>query len=399
MIESQPAGVRLTVVKVTTDQDGLYGYGCATFTQRADLVKPAVEKYLKPFLLNKTTDRIEGIWQSCYDSSYWKNGPVLNTAISGIDMALWDIKGRQAGMPVYQLVGGKCREAADIYGHADGPDYKDVVEAAKRYLAQGFRNVRVQVGIPGMAGYGAGRTGDAAVKALHDKPVFEPAVYIRRALKLLEVCRQELGEEVELLHDMHERVSPNEAVQFCKDAEKFKLFFMEDPLSPEDLGCFRQIRQNCATPIAMGELFNSPHEWIALIGERLIDYIRVHVSQTGGFTPARKIAVLAEMFGVKTAWHGPGDVSPVGHMANVTLDVTCHNFGIQEYSPFNDRTQEVFQGCPVMKDGYLWVSEKPGWGIEVDEKAAAKFPFTAGRNNLNGGWGEVRRRDGTVIKQ
>ena len=398
VIESQPAGVRLTVVKITTDQDGLYGYGCATFTQRADLVKPAVEKYLKPFLLGKTTDRIEDIWQSCYDSSYWKNGPVLNNAISGIDQALWDIKGRQAGMPVYQLVGGKCREAADAYGHADGPDYKDVVEAAKRYLAQGFRNVRVQVGVPGMAGYGAG-AGGAAVKALHDKPVFEPAVYLRRALKLLEVCRQELGEEVELLHDMHERVSPNQAVQFCKDAEKFKLFFVEDPLSPEDLGYFRQIRQNCATPIAMGELFNSPHEWIPLMAERLIDYIRVHLSQTGGFTPARKIAVLGEMYGVKTAWHGPGDVSPVGHMANVTLDVTCHNFGIQEYSPFNDRTQEVFQGCPVMKDGYLWVSEKPGWGIEVDEKAAAKFPFTAGRNNLNGGWGEVRRRDGTVIKQ
>ena len=398
VIESQPAGVRLTVVKITTDQDGLYGYGCATFTQRADLVKPAVEKYLKPFLLGKTTDRIEDIWQSCYDSSYWKNGPVLNNAISGIDQALWDIKGRQAGMPVYQLVGGKCREAADAYGHADGPDYKDVVEAAKRYLAQGFRNVRVQVGVPGMAGYGAG-AGGAAVKALHDKPVFEPAVYLRRALKLLEICRQELGEEVELLHDVHERVSPNQAVQFCKDAEKFKLFFVEDPLSPEDLGYFRQIRQNCATPIAMGELFNSPHEWIPLMAERLIDYIRVHVSQTGGFTPARKIAVLGEMYGVKTAWHGPGDVSPVGHMANVTLDVTCLNFGIQEYSPFNDRTQQVFQGCPVMKDGYLWVSEKPGWGIEVDEKAAAKFPFTAGRNNLNGGWGEVRRRDGTVIKQ
>jgi mannonate dehydratase len=398
VIESQPAGVRLTVVKITTDQDGLYGYGCATFTQRADLVKPAVEKYLKPFLLGKTTDRIEDIWQSCYDSSYWKNGPVLNNAISGIDMALWDIKGRQAGMPVYQLVGGKCREAADTYAHADGPDYKDVVAAAKRYLAQGFRNVRVQVGVPGMAGYGAGG-GAAAVKALHNQPVFEPAVYIRRALKLLEICRQELGEEVELLHDVHERVSPNQAVQFCKDAEKFKLFFVEDPLSPEDLGYFRQIRQNCATPIAMGELFNSSHEWIPLIAERLIDYIRVHLSQTGGFTPARKIAVLGEMYGVKTAWHGPGDVSPVGHMANVTLDVACHNFGIQEYSPFNQQTQEVFQGCPVMKDGYLWVSEKPGWGIEVDEKAASKFPFTAGRDNLNGGWGEVRRRDGTVIKQ
>jgi mannonate dehydratase len=399
VIECAPAGVRLTVVKITTDQDGLYGYGCATFTQRADLVKPAVERYLKPFLMGKTTDRIEDIWQSCYDSSYWKNGPVLNNALSGIDQALWDIKGRQAGMPVYQLAGGKCREAVDTYTHADGADYQATVENAKRFMAQGFRNVRVQVGVPGMAGYGSARGGDNTIKALHDKPVFEPAVYIRRALKLFEVCRKELGEEVELLHDVHERVSPNQAVQFAKDAEKFKLFFMEDPLAPEDIAYFRQIRQNCATPLAMGELFNSPHEWQPLISERLIDYIRVHVSQAGGFTPARKLAILAENFGVKTAWHGPGDVSPVGHMANVTLDLVSYNFGIQEYSPFNQRTQEIFSDCPVMKNGYLWVSEKPGWGIEVNEKEAAKSPFTPGRNNLNGGWGEIRRLDGTVIKQ
>jgi mannonate dehydratase len=399
VIECQPAGVRLTVVKILTDQDGLYGYGCATFTQRADLVKPAVERYLKPFLLGKTTDRIEDIWQSCYDSSYWKNGPVLNNALSGIDQALWDIKGRLAGMPVYQLAGGKCREAADTYGHADGADFPNVVESAKRYLAQGFRNVRVQIGVPGMAGYGSGGRGGAPVKALHDKPVFEAGPYIRRALKLFEVCRKELGDDVELLHDVHERVSPNQAVQFCKDAEKFRMFFMEDPLSPEDIAYFRQIRQNCSTPIAMGELFNSPHEWQPLISERLIDYIRVHVSQAGGFTPARKIAILAENFGVKTAWHGPGDVSPVGHMANVTLDVVSYNFGIQEYSPFNDRTKEIFHGCPEWKDGYLWVSEKPGWGIEIDEQAAAKAPFNAGRNTLNGGWGEIRRLDGTVIKQ
>jgi mannonate dehydratase len=398
VIECQPAGVRLTVVKVTTDQDGLYGYGCATFTQRADLVRPAVENYLKPFLLNKTTDRIEDIWQSCYDSSYWKNGPVLNNALSGIDQALWDIKGRQAGMPVYQLAGGKCREAVDTYTHADGAEFEEVVDNAKRCISQGFRNVRVQIGVPGMAGYGARRSG-AAVQALHDKPVFEPAYYMRRALKLLEKCRQELGEEVELLHDMHERLLPNQAVQFCKDAERFKMFFLEDPLSPEDIGYFRQIRENCATPIAMGELFNSPHEWQPLISERLIDYIRVHVSQAGGFTPARKIAILAEQFGVRTAWHGPGDVSPVGHMANVTLDIVSYNFGIQEYSPFNERTQEIFRGCPEMKDGYLWVSEKPGWGIEIDEKAAAKSPFTQSENGLNGGWGEIRKRDGTVIKQ
>jgi mannonate dehydratase len=398
VIECQPAGVRLTVVKITTDQDGLYGYGCATFTQRADLVKPAVEKYLKPFLLSKTTDRIEDIWQSCYDNSYWKNGPVLNNALSGIDQALWDIKGRQTGMPVYQLAGGKCREAADTYVHADGAEFQEVVDNAKRYMEQGFRNVRVQVGVPGMAGYGARRSG-TPLKALHDKPLFEPAYYFRRALKLLEVCREQLGDEVELLHDMHERLLPNQAVQFCKDAEKFKMFFLEDPLSPEDLGYFRQIRQNCATPIAMGELFNSPHEWQPLIAERLIDYIRVHVSQAGGFTPARKIAILAEQYGVRTAWHGPGDVSPVGHMANVTLDIVSYNFGIQEYSPFNERTQEIFHGCPTIKDGYLWVSEQPGWGIEIDEKAAAKAPFISGPDNLNGGWGEIRKRDGTVIKQ
>ncbi len=400
VIECQPEGVRLTVVKITTDQPGLYGYGCATFTQRADLVKPAVERYLKPFLLNKTTDRIEDIWQSCYDSSYWKNGPVLNNAISGIDQALWDIKGRQAGMPVYQLAGGKCREAAAAYAHAEGADYPDVVASAKRYMAQGFRHVRVQVGLPGMSGYGSGRGAATTtmLKPLTDKPMFEPAYQARRAMKLFEVCRQELGDEVELLHDMHERLTPNQAVQFCKDAEKFKLFFLEDPLSPEDLAYFRQIRQQCASPIAMGELFNSPHEWMPLISERLIDYIRVHVSQAGGFTPSRKIAILAENFGVKTAWHGPGDVSPIGHMANVTLDVVSYNFGVQEYSPFRQTTQDIFQGCPECKDGYLWVSEKPGWGIEIDEKAAAKAPFKDG-NGLNGGWGEIRKADGTVIKQ
>jgi mannonate dehydratase len=324
---------------------------------------------------------------------------VLNNALSGIDQALWDIKGRQVGMPVYQVAGGKCREAVDCYAHADGPEFANVVEAARKYMAQGFRNIRVQVGLPGMAGYGSAHGEASPPKALHDKPLFEPAYQMRRALKLLEVCRTELGEEVELLHDMHERLTPNQAVQFCKDAEKFKLFFLEDPLSPEDLGYFKQIRENCATPIAMGELFNSPHEWQPLIAEQLIDYIRVHVSQVGGFTPARKIAILAEAFGVKTAWHGPGDVSPVGHMANITLDLVSYNFGIQEYTPFNANTQEIFSGCPEMKDGYLWVSEKPGWGIEINEKLAVRFPFTDGPNHLNGGWGEIRKRDGTVIKQ
>ncbi|MGE5647953.1 MAG: enolase C-terminal domain-like protein [Acidobacteriota bacterium] len=399
-IATAPNGLRLIVVKIVTDQDGLYGYGCATYTQRADLVVPAIERYLKPFLAGHPADRIDDIWQACYNSSYWRNGPVLNNAISGVDQALWDIKGRQAGMPVYQLLGGKCREAVDCYGHASGLEIPEVIENARKWMAQGFRHVRVQIGIPGMDGYGAGG-GQARVEKLHDAPVYDPAVYLRRALKMLEAARKELSDEVELLHDVHERVSPIQAVQFAKDVEKFKLFFLEDPLSPEDIAYFRQMRSQCATPIAMGELFNSPHEWTPLIAERLIDYIRIHISQAGGLTPCRKIAALGEIFGVKTAWHGPGDVSPVGHAANVALDLACYNFGVQEYSPFNERLQEVFQGCPVLKNGYLYANEAPGWGIEVNEKAAAKYPFgnQERQNRYNGGWGEIRKPDGTIIKQ
>jgi mannonate dehydratase len=402
VIATSPSGLRLVVVKVITDQPGLYGYGCGTFTQRADLVVPAVDKYLRPFLVGKAADRIDDLWQAMYNSSYWRNGPVLNNAISGVDQALWDIKGRQANMPVYQLLGGKIREAADCYGHASGADFPQVIDSAKSYISRGFRHVRVQVGVPGMAGYGSGR-GGAKVEALHDGPVFEPAVYIRRALKLFEECRKHLGEEIELLHDVHERITPTQAVQMAKDCEQFKLFFLEDPLSPEDIQWFRLIRQQCATPIAMGELFNSPHEWNPLISERLIDYIRVHVSQAGGLTPCRKMAILGEIFGVRTAWHGPGDVSPVGHAANVALDLASYNFGVQEYSPFNEATREVFDGVPELKNGYLYANEKPGWGIEVNEKAAAKYPFghneRGDRGRLNGGWGEVRKRDGTIIKQ
>jgi mannonate dehydratase len=402
VIETAPEGLRLAVVKITTDQPGLHGYGCATFTQRADLIRPAVERYLKPLLVGRPADRIEDTWQLCYNSSYWRNGPVLNNALSGVDMALWDIAGRRAGMPVYQLLGGKCREAADCYAHASGAEIDEVIDNARALMAEGFRHVRVQVGVPGMAGYGAGR-GEAPVEKLHDDPVFAPEAYVRRALDLLERCRGELGDEVELLHDVHERIPPTMALQFVRDVEPFRLFFLEDPLSPEDIGWFRIIRQQSSTPIAMGELFNSPHEWTPLIADRLIDFIRVHVSEAGGVTPCRKMAALGELMGVRTAWHGPGDVSPIGHAANLALDLACYNFGIQESHRFSDAAQEVFQGCPELKNGYLFPREAPGWGIEVDENLARKYPFGTGergeRERLNGGWGVIRRPDGTVIKQ
>lgn len=407
VIATEPAGVRLTVVKIQTDQDGLYGYGCATFTQRADLVVEAVNAYLKPFLIGRPTDAIEDLWEAMYNSSYWRNGPVLNNAISGVDQALWDIKGRQAGMPVYELLGGKCRQAARIYSHASGREISETLDQARKIMSQGISAVRLQVGIPGMAAYGAART---AASQDHTGPailvpqeeVFEPEPYVRRTLALFEAGRKELGPEIDLLHDAHERLPPRLAVQFAKDLEQFRLFYLEDVLSPENIDYFRQIRANCTTPLAMGELFNSPHEWDEVIKERLIDFIRVHVSQAGGLTPARKIAALAEAFQVRTAWHGPGDVSPVGHCANVTLDIACYNFGIQEWTFPNDHLLEVFDGYPVVKDGYAYANEKPGWGIEINEKAAAKYPYGSERGErkrLNGGWGVVRRADGSVINQ
>jgi len=396
VIECSPEGVRLTVVKVTTDQPGLHGFGCATFTQRADLVKPAVEKYLRPFLIGKPADRIEDAWQAMYNSSYWRNGPVLNNAISGVDQALWDIKGRMANMPVYELLGGKAREAVDTYGHASGSEIEDCLNSARKYIAQGFRHVRIQVGVPGMAGYGS-RTGGSRIPSLHNAPVFEREAALKRAIALFEAARKELGPDIELLHDAHERYTPTQAVELCKQAEKYRLFFLEDPLSPEDIMWFPNIRQQTATPLAMGELFNSPHEWTPLIKDRLIDYMRMHLSQMGGLTPARKVAAFGEIFNVRTAWHGPGDVSPIGHMAMVHLDLSITNFGIQEYSEFNDAHREIFPGLPENRNGYLYANDRPGWGIEVDEKAAARYPFRD--NPLNGGWGEVRLPDGQIIKQ
>jgi mannonate dehydratase len=398
VIAVQPANVRLIVIKLLTDQDGLYGYGCATFTQRADLVVAAARDYLKPFLVGKTTDRIDDLWQAMYNSSYWRNGPVLNNAISGVDQALWDIKGRQAGMPVYQLLGGKCREAVDLYTGVSGDGVAGVVEAIRKAQAAGYRYFRFNLGSEGGSDAGSRQN-----PPLHSAPNFDRAAYVRNILRTFEGIRKEMGNEVEILNDVHERITPTQALQLCKDVEQYRPFFLEDPLSPEDLAYYRIIRQQCATPIAMGELFNSPHEWTPLITERLIDYIRVHISQAGGLTPCRKIAVLAEMHGVRTAWHGPGDVSPIGHVANVTLSIAAHNFGIQEIANFNDATREIFSGCPEVRNGYGYVNEAPGWGVEVNDRAVAKYPFrrqdTSERGQLNYGWGELRLPDGTLIKQ
>lgn len=401
-ILTAPNKIRLVIVKVLTSEPGLYGLGCATFTQRAYAVQTAIERYLKPFLTGRDPDEIEDIWQSSYVSSYWRNGPVLFNAISGVDMALWDIKGKRANMPVYQLLGGKCRFAADLYFHASGRDFKEVEESARKAMEKGYRHIRVQVEVPGLATYGAGGNEDAAqdeevIGPTNPRDTWEPAAYVRLVPRLFEYLRSKLGDDVELLHDVHERVTPNQAINLCKELEKYRLFFLEDPLPPEENDHFRLLRQQCSTPLAMGELFNTQHEYVPLIANRLIDYIRIHLSQIGGLSMARKVAALAEFFGVKTAWHGPGDCSPVGHAAGLALELASYNFGIHEGYVFPKETREVFPGCPEMKNGYLYANETPGFGVDIDEKLAAKFPFPSGPT-FDYYWGKMRRRNGTIIR-
>ena len=388
-ILTAPNGTRLVVVKIETSEPGLYGIGCATFTQRPLAVATAVDEYLKPFLIGKDPANIEDIFQTSFVSSYWRNGPVLNNALSGVDIALWDIMGKRANMPVYQLLGGKCREAVPLYAHAGGGTFEEVEENIRRYMEQGYRYVRAQVAIPGYSTYGAsgGRRGS---------PAFEPTPYVNTVIKLFDHLRTHLGDEVELLHDVHERIPPIQAINLAKGLEPYNLFFLEDPFAPEDVDYFQLMRQQTSIPIAMGELFNNPNEYVHLIKDRLIDFIRVHISQIGGISPARKLAAFCEFFGIRTAWHGPGDVSPVGHAANVALDLACYNFGIQEQHVFGENTKEVFPGCPEIREGCFWVNEAPGLGIDLDEELAARFPFP--EDPLNGSWAPVRRMDGTVIR-
>jgi len=399
-----PGGIRLVIVKVETTDPGLYGVGCATFTQRPTAVVAAIEDYLRPLLTGRDPNDIEDIWQAAFYSSYWRSGPVLNNALSGVDMALWDIKGKRAGMPVYQLLGGKARKAAAVYVHANGRDFAELSDRVRLAMDHGFHHVRCQVAMPGYAGYGTG-TARMTAQGAQPHPAYrleleqlpwEPRPYCRMVPKMFEKLRADFGEEVELIHDVHERVPPIMAIQLAKDLEPFKLFFLEDVFSPEDHDYLRMLRAQTSTPIAMGELYVNPQEYVPVIRDRLIDFIRVHISDIGGLTPARKLATMAEYFGVRTAWHGPGDTSPVGHAANLHLDLNCSNFGIQEATLFDERTREVFPGCPEIRDGALWSNERPGLGVDIDERLAAKFPYP--EHEFNGAWPEIRRKDGTVIR-
>jgi mannonate dehydratase len=385
----------LTIVKVETSEPGLYGLGCASFTLRPLPVKSVVDDYLDPFCRGKDVDNIEDLWQSMFVSSYWRNGPVLYNAMSGVDQALWDIKGKRAGMPVYQLLGGKCRFAVDTYAHAGGRDLSELENSVKDYMEQGYRHIRIQVG-----GYGSGHLGNTphfkdAGFGKPDDGFMASGPYCRIVPKMFEHIRKTCGEEVELLHDIHERIHPTDAIHMLKEVEQYRPFFIEDPFSPEDIGYFRLAREQTSTRIAMGELFNNPHEWTGLISERLIDFIRIHISQIGGITQAMKVARLGEWFNVRTAWHGPGDVSPVGHAANAHIDLAIWNFGIQERVTFDSVTHAMFPGHPEIRNGYMYVNEAPGLGVDFNEELASEYPPLENHGVV---WNPIRRPDGTVIR-
>ena len=403
VILTAPEGINLIVVKIETNQPGLYGLGCATFAYRHLVVTCLIENYLKPLLLGRDASAIEEIWQLVHQNAYWRNGPIENNALSGVDMALWDIKGKMANMPLYQLFGGKCREGVPIYRHADGQDLSELCDNIQKYREQGITHIRCQSG-----GYGGGRYGPApgtAPQGALDGIYLDSKKYMRETLKLFDGIRSKVGFELALCHDVHERLKPIEAIKFACELEPFDLFFLEDAISLEEGEWMRQLRAKSNIPLAQGELFNNSYEWKFLITERLIDFIRVHLSQIGGITAGRKLQIFAEQFGVRTAWHGPGDMSPLGHAANIHIDLAARNFGVQEWSgtePPNFVIQElkgprealldVFAGLRELWKGYVYANDKPGLGVDINEIEAKKYPC----ENVITTWTQTRLVDGTL---
>lgn len=388
VITTAPEGINLVAVKIITNDSNIYGVGCATFTQRFKAVVTVLEEYLKPFLIGKDPQRIEDIWKTISVNSYWRNGPVLNNALSGIDMALWDIKGKLAGMPLYELFGGKVRDAVPAYIHADATSVDDAVDLVQTRINQGWNQIRVQIG-----GYGGNNQAMHRPEQSAPGVYYDPDAYMKTMIEGFKRLREAFGDSIKLCHDVHERLTPSDAVKFANKLEKYDLLFLEDVLPPEQTKWFNHIRSHTNIPLAMGELFNNPHEWLDLIQTQSIDYLRLHISQVGGITPARKIIALADAYGVRTAWHGPGDMTGIGHAVNTHLSISTPNFGTQEWScSIKENTYKVFPGTPVVKQGYIYLNDQPGIGVDIDEEAAATFPV----NNKLPDWTLCRLPDGSA---
>lgn len=404
VIPTAPQGINLLVVKIITNQPGLEGVGCATYSYRYLAVKLVIEKYLKPLLVGREIDNIKELWQLMYQNSYWRDGPIENNAIAGIDIALWDLKGKVANMPVYNLLGGQYRKAIKIYRHADGNSIKEVLDEINRINSDGVKNIRCQIN-----GYGGGESGHPVYSKSQcdtDSVYVNQEKYMSETLDLFHEIKNKYGSSINLIHDVHERLTPSQAIQFAKKLEDFNVFYLEDPLSLSDIYWLKKLRLKTDVPLAMGELFTNPLEWKYVIENRLVDYIRVHITQIGGITPAWELTKFAEQYGVKIAWHGPGDMSPIGHMANLHLDISASNFGIQEWSgtqPPNNVIQNItgspedllniFKMTSRCEGGYIYLSDEPGLGIDFDEEKALEYPCDDSVTK----WTQTRLEDGSLI--
>jgi mannonate dehydratase len=386
-------GRNFVTLKITTE-DGVYGLGDATLNGRELAVASYLNDHVLPLLIGRDARRIEDTWQYLYKGAYWRGGPVMMTSIAAVDMALWDIKGKVLDTPVYQLLGGRSRDNVMVYGHANGATIDETVEAVGRYIKLGYKAVRAQSGIPGLATtYGVGRGTlyyEPAEKGLPPENQWSTEKYMTHVPRLFERLRAEFGPDIHLLHDAHHRLTPIEAGAVGKSLEPYRLFWFEDPVPAELQEGFRLIRQHTTTPIAVGEVFASIYDCHRLIQEQLIDYIRTTVVHGGGISHLRKIASLAELYHVRTGCHGATDLSPVCMAAALHFDISVHNFGIQEYMRHTPETDKVFPHSYSFAEGTLYPGDKPGLGVDIDEALAAKYPYERAYLPIN------RKLDGTM---
>jgi mannonate dehydratase len=386
-------GRNFVTLKVTTE-DGVYGLGDATLNGRELSVASYLTDHVVPLLIGRDARRIEDTWQYLYKGAYWRRGPVIMTAISAVDTALWDIKAKSWNAPLYQLLGGASRDAVLVYGHASGADIEKTVEAFAKYLELGYKAVRAQSGIPGLnSTYGVGRGVMAYEPAEKNAPPenqWSTEHYLSFVPHLFARLRNEFGPQVHILHDAHHRLTPIEAARLGKDLEPYRPFWLEDPTPAELQESFRLIRQHTTTPLAVGEVFNTIYDCQQLIHEQLIDFIRTTVVHAGGITHLRKIASLAELYQVRTGSHGATDLSPVCMGAALHFDLSVHNFGIQEYMHHTTETDQVFLHAYSFQDGVMYPGDAPGIGVDIDESLAAKYPYQRAYLPIN------RKLDGTM---
>ncbi|MBL8550096.1 MAG: D-galactonate dehydratase family protein [Hyphomonadaceae bacterium] len=371
-------GRNFVTLKIET-KGGVTGLGDATLNGRELAVAAYLTEHVIPNLIGRDAGRIEDIWQFLYRGAYWRRGPVTMSAIAAVDVALWDILGKMAGMPLYQLLGGRSRDGALVYCHANGDSIEQASEAVGRYIEQGYLAVRAQSGVPGLAKtYGVTKSKlayEPAESELPTETVWSTPKYLRHTPKLFERARADHGEEVLLLHDVHHRLTPIEAARLAKDLEPYRLFWFEDSTPAENQDAFKLIRQHSTTPLAVGEVFNSIWDCKGLIENQLIDYIRTTIVHGGGITHVRRIADFAALYGVRTGFHGATDLSPVTMGAALHFDTWVPNFGIQEYMHHTQETLDVFPHDYAFREGRLHVGDTPGHGVGIDETLAAKFPY------------------------